>query len=444
MNTLLNLTGGGLMLLYALLLPGILARAMPIESFGAYLLGVQFVPFLMLLATPIQQSLAPRFAQMNSEGGVSGSVELFGTAISLLAFIGFFATVISIVASLLLPSLLNWSEEFASVASKSIAILGVATSLTFPILAVTAYSSGRQDFLWENLFKCGGPFVGLATVSIWIFFILPEGNQQLEPANIIYLFALVTILMAILIGYFGSRHIPFEGRIFGKLDRVGLINQISIARGVLWWQLCALLTLSVAPFIVSGVEPEKVAAFAVTASLMTVIAGLSGALAGPFAVKMAQYAKSDVRTRTDLFLKLQRPFQLFLIASTLVVLMLPQWLLNIWVGNILAQQIPSLLMPLAIANLFRQMTGPYTTALLGLGQQNLLWLSPAVEAIGSVIFGTVLGFLYGAEGVAYGVLIAATFRLILTATHDLPATKAFLRLSILDIALPFNLKIFKA
>lgn len=431
------------MLLYALLLPSILSRAMTTEAFGAYALGLQFVPFLMLLATPIQQSLTPRFARLNADGAASESIDLFRTSIRLLGVAAFLAVIASIAASQLLPVVFGWGPEFAVVASKSIAILGIAAALSFPVFSVTSFASGRQDFLWENILKCSGPFGGLALVSIWMLLSSKIG-VQLVPLHVIYLFATATVAAALLIGVLGSKFIPLKESIFGKLDRGAIYLHLGAARGVLWWQLCALLSVSVAPFIVSSVEPTKVAGFVVSSSLMSVIAGLSSVIAGPLAVKMGQYAARDVKSRTNIFLKLQRPFQAFLIGSTSVILILPISLFEWWVGSALAQQISTLIVPLALANLFRQMTGPYTAALLGLGLQNKLWLSPAVEAVGSIMFGALLGTYFGATGVAYGILVASSLRLILTAIHDIPATRSALHLSLMDLVLPFRVNIFKS
>lgn len=431
------------MLLYALLLPSILSRAMTTEAFGAYALGLQFVPFLMLLATPIQQSLTPRFARLNSDGAASESIDLFRTSIRLLGVAALLAVVASIAASQLLPIVFGWRPEFAVIASKSIAILGIAAALSFPVFSITSFASGRQDFLWENILKCSGPFGGLALVSIWMLLSSKIG-VQLVPLHVINLFATATVAAALLIGILAGKFIPLKESIFGKLDRGAIFLHLGAARGVLWWQLCTLLSVSVAPFIVSSVEPTKVAGFAVSSSLMSVIAGLSSVIAGPFAVKMGQYAARDVTSRTNIFLKLQRPFQAFLIGSTSVVLILPISLFELWVGSALAQQISTLIVPLALASLFRQMTGPYTAALLGLGLQNKLWLSPAAEAVGSVMFGALLGTYFGATGVAYGILVASSLRLILTAVHDLPATQSALHLSLMDLILPFRVNIFKS
>ena len=442
-NTVFNLAGGGLMLIYTLLLPGILSRAMTTESFGAYILGLQFIPFLMLLVAPIQQPLAPHFARLNVEGKASERVNLVRTSIRLFCAAALLAIIVSIAASRLLPVILGWNAEFAAVASRSIATLGIAAALSFPVFIITSFAAGQQNFLWDNVLKCSGPYAGLALVSIWIL-VSPKFGVQPTPQHIVYLFAAATITVSLLIGALGSRFIPLKVSIFGKIDRGSSYAHLGSARGVLWWNLCALLSASVAPFIVSSVEPAKVAAFSVSVSLMSVITGFTNALAGPFSVKMGQYANSDIASRTHIFLRLQRPFQAFLIGSTCLLLLVPVSLFKMWVGGELAQEIVKLIVPLALANLVHQMTGPYTIALLGLGLQNKLWLSPAIEAVGAILFGAILGKYFGAIGVAYGVLIAASLRLLCTAIHDLPMTRFVLQLTLLDILFPYNVRIFKS
>lgn len=437
LNTVFNLIGGGLMLLYALLLPGILSRAMSPDAFGAYILGVQFVPFLFLLATPIQQSLAPRFANLNTEGSDQASIELFWIAIRVLSVASLVAVVVSLAASKLLPVILGWPDKFGATAASSIALLGSAAALSFPVFAVTSFAAGRQNFLWDNLLKCAGPYVGLFLVTMWTL-LSAQNSTTIEPQQLIYLFASANVTAACLVGVFGVRRISLKIKVSGSALSGTAWTHLGAARGVLWWQLCALLSMSVAPFIVSSVEPEKVAAFSVTVSLMSLIAGLTGALAGPFSVRMGQYAASDAKNRTNIFLKLQRPFQAFLLSATALLILLPLPVFELWVGKTLAQQIFPLIVPLALANLIRQTTGPYTTALLGLGLQNKLWLSPAAEAAGSVLFGLLLGMYYGAIGVAYGILVASSLRLLLTALHDLPATRFALDLSLMDLIFPYR------
>jgi O-antigen/teichoic acid export membrane protein len=119
-NAAFNLAGGGLMLIYTLLLPGILSRAMTTESLGAYILGLQFVPFLMLLSAPIQQPLAPSFARFNIDGTASDRDNLVRTSGRLLVAAALIAIFVSIAASRLLPVMLGWQAEFAAAAPFSL------------------------------------------------------------------------------------------------------------------------------------------------------------------------------------------------------------------------------------------------------------------------------------------------------------------------------------
>jgi hypothetical protein len=114
---------------------------------------------------------------------------------------------------------------------------------------------------------------------------------------------------------------------------------------------------------------------------------------------------------------------------TIILISLPQFCFNWWLGREIGPVVSQLVVPLAIANFLRQITSPYTIAVLGLGRQSNIWISPAVEAVSAILFGITLGCIYGATGVAYGVVVAALLRLSVTAWYDLGVTQKLLPLS---------------
>lgn len=77
------------------------------------------------------------------------------------------------------------------------------------------------------------------------------------------------------------------------------------------------------------------------------------------------------------------------------------------------------LIPLETANFLRQIISPYTAAVLRLVPRSKIWLSPAVEAVTSILLGLLLGHVYGSQGVTYGLLVAALVRLVVTLFHHL-------------------------
>lgn len=437
-NAMFNLAGGGLMALYAILLPWVLSRALDPATYSAYILGVQVIPFLLILATPIQVSLAPKFAQLFAAGATAEAAGLVRVATVLFTVAAVLAAAVAVLLSLLLPTLLGWSAAFAGVASKSMLVLGIAAAFAFPALVVTSYSAGHRNFLWDNLLKCLGPYLGLVLVA-GALILASRNAQPVAVEMIIGLSAAATLLAAAVVVGFGIRWLPLRVGVNVKVwsatskalgDNVG---------GVLWWQICSILSVGTGVFFVSNVAPTSVAAFAVSGSLMTVIAGVSSALAGPFSVKMGGQIVSGAADRRALFQRFQRPFLIFLFGSTIAVLSIPQSVLALWVGERLGGEIHHLLLPLAIGNCFRQITAPYTTVVLGLSMQRRIWLSPAVEVLTSVTLSFVLGQFFGAIGVAYGVLAGALVRLGLTVFHDLRLTQSVLPLTMVDLLLPWRL-----
>lgn len=425
------------MALYAFLSPLVLARALDPQSYAAYVLGLQLVPFLMLLATPIQASIAPKFARSRAaETSLSPDVSSL-TAIAARSFfvIALIAIFTAVALSFILPVILAWDVAFASIGSQAIRYLGIAAALSMPALAFTSYAAGNNNFLWENVLKCLGPYLGLLLVfSAWQ--LLPNQQARISAEWVIGLSALATVLGSLFMIFLGLRQ-PFAVKVrWFHTHPFGIRELIKESRGTYWWQVCALLSVGTGPFLVSRVEINSVAAYAIAVSTMTIITGVSTAFSGPFTVQIARSSlKPDVQ-RVDDFRRFHDRFMIFVCVATIVVLAMPQPVFNLWLGESLGQAVGQLLIPLAIANLIRQVTSPYTAAVLGLGKQSKIWLSPAVEAVLSILLGILLGYAYGSQGVAYGLLIAALVRLVVTLFYDLRITRTVLPLSAMHLLVP--------
>lgn len=412
------------MALYAFLSPMVLARALDTQTYSAYVLGLQVVPFLLLLATPVQAALGPKFARYRAEvGGESANVaSLASLAARYFLAIALLAMVASFALSYLLPVLLAWDAAFASDASQAIRYLGLAAALTMPVLIFTSYAAGNQNFFWDNFFKCLGPYLGLVLVfAAWQF--VSSSLGRLPLYWVIGLSSACTVLAAIVMICAGLMQ-PFASKInWLQTPALGIGELWKEVSGSYWWQVCALLSVGTGPFMVSRVDSGSVAAYAIAVSTMTVITGVSTAFSGPFSIQIAQSASQSAAQRAETFRRFHDRFMLFIYTSTVVLLAMPQMIFEWWLGESLGRVVSQLLVPLSLANFLRQVTAPYTTAVLGLGQQGQIWLSPAVEAILSILLGLLLGHTYGTQGVAYGLLAAALVRLLVTLCHDLRITR---------------------
>jgi O-antigen/teichoic acid export membrane protein len=441
-NSLLNLAGGALMVLYAFLSPMVLSRAIDPKAYSAYTIGLQVVPFLLLLATPIQAFIGPKLARYratstDSSAEVSVLVNLAALYFLVIAAI---ASGLAVALSFLLPMVLGWDQGFASVASRAILYFGLAAALTIPSLVLTCYAAGNHNFLWENLLKCIGPYLGLIlVVATWK--VIPGYQEKLPAALVIVLSALSTLLGSLFVCLLGLRQsleLKIRLRPVGPLHIRELLKE---SRGTYWWQACALLSVGTGPFLISRIDLGSVAAYAIAASVMSVIAGVSTAFSGPFTIKMANTALTTCAQRLDIFRRFQSRFVMFIIIATILILSLPQSVFNLWLGKSLGLAVGQLLIPLALANLARQITSPFTAAVLGLGKQAEIWISPGVEALLSILIGALLGQFYGSQGVAYGLLVAALVRLAITLFYDLKITHTVLPLSALHLLIPREIKL---
>lgn len=425
------------MALYAFLSPLVLARALDPQSYSAYVLGLQLVPFLLLLATPVQASISPKFARYRA-GGANLSLEISSLIVAAAKFflgIALVAIVAAIALSFILPAILAWDKAFAAIGSEAIRYLGLAAALSMPALIFTSYATGNHNFLWENVLKCLGPYLGLALVfGAWQ--LMPNQQGRLSAQWVIGISALSTVLGALFVISLGLRHLfAFKIRWF-RTHSFGMRELIKESGGTYWWQICALLTVGTGPFMVSRVDLDSVVAYAIAVSTMTVITGISTAFSGPFTIQIAQSSLNTDTQRVDEFRRFHDRFMMFVYVATIIVLAVPQLVFNLWLGESLGQAVGQLLIPLAIANLLRQITSPYTSAVLGLGKQSSIWVSPSIEAVLSILLGLLLGNAYGSQGVAYGLLVAALVRLIVTLFYDLKITHIVLPLSALHLLVP--------
>jgi O-antigen/teichoic acid export membrane protein len=430
------------MALYAFLSPLVLARALDPKSYAAYVLGIQLVPFLLLMATPVQASIGPKFARYHAPGAsqslaVSSLIAIAAKSFFVISLLAIFSAV---ALSFILPLILAWETVFATIGSQAIQYLGIATALTMPALIFTSYAVGNNNFILENLLKCLGPYLGLVLVfAAWKQF--PNQQGRLSVEWVIWLSALSIVLGSLFVIFLGFRQLFADKVRWLNAQKFGVRELMKESGGTYWWQVCALLSVGTGPFMVSRVDLESVAAYAIAVSTMTVITGVSTAFSGPFTIQIAQSVVKTNTQRVDEFRRFHDRFMIFVGLATIFVLNVPQPVFDLWLGDSLGRAVNQLLIPLALANLLRQITSPYTAAVLGLGKQSKIWLSPAVEAFLSILLGLMLGRAYGSQGVAYGLLIAAMARLIVTLLYDLKLTRTVLPLSALHLLIPRMVKL---
>lgn len=195
-------------------------------------------------------------------------------------------------------------------------------------------------------------------------------------------------------------------------------------RGLAWWNLMSYLAVNAATFLVLVLHPREIVPFGIAVSLLGVTSAGLIAVASPITGYAASLHDHPVDERRRFFLVVNTLFQLYVVATSVVILLLPQWLFEQWLTAELATQVQHFCLLLLPAYFLRQLTISFSIAVMSVGRQEHVWLTPLLEAILAVGGGVVLGLLFGIEGVPLALTLSSLVRLLMTAWHDEPRNAA--------------------
>jgi O-antigen/teichoic acid export membrane protein len=97
-------------------------------------------------------------------------------------------------------------------------------------------------------------------------------------------------------------------------------------------------------------------------------------------------------------------------------------ILTLWVGPVYGVRGTRILEVLVVANMIRLSLTPYAVTLIGTGQQRLVMFIPLLEGFSNLLLSVVLGYSYGAIGVAIGTLGGSLIALIGNLYYNMPRT----------------------
>lgn len=184
-------------------------------------------------------------------------------------------------------------------------------------------------------------------------------------------------------------------------------------------------------FLISGLDLSIVGIFdyrftayyAVAATLTNFVAQAQNAMfAALLPASAVLAARGDAARLGTMLLSSTRYSLLLLLAMALPLIFAGHLVLRIWVGNDYAVHGVRILQILLIANVVRLCALPYSTLLLGTGQQRKVVASPLAEAVTNLGSSVVGAWWLGAIGVALGTLIGSFVSVGLHFFYNLPRT----------------------
>jgi O-antigen/teichoic acid export membrane protein len=195
----------------------------------------------------------------------------------------------------------------------------------------------------------------------------------------------------------------------------------------------ALLAWFAATLMISGLDLSLVAFFdyqatayyAVAVTLTNFIvqtqSTIFAALLPAFAVLNA---RSDAQKLGTVLISSTRYGMLVLLGMALPLVLAGKVILRVWVGANYASHSVLIMQVLVVANVVRLSALPYSTLLLGTGEQRKVILSPLAEGVTNLVASVFGAYLLGAIGVAIGTFIGSFVGVGLNLFYNMPRTSA--------------------
>jgi O-antigen/teichoic acid export membrane protein len=182
--------------------------------------------------------------------------------------------------------------------------------------------------------------------------------------------------------------------------------------------------------LVGRFQFSAVTPYAVSATFIMFMAGLQSAIFGvimPHAAGLQAQEKS--KELGNLLISATKIGVLLLLLTGLPLITFAHSIIGLWIGKQFAQTGGPILTVLMIANMLRLMGAPYASILIGTGQQRLVIVSPFMEGVTNLFFSLLLGYKYGAIGVAWGTFIGAVVGMLANVFYNLPRTRNYIEVT---------------
>lgn len=423
-NAAANLSRGGVTAAVALLLPPILVRHMAPAAYAVWVLALQAAAYMGYLDFGLQTAVGRYIAYANEKHDDDWRDAVFTTAFSGLTLAGILgAAAIAIIAAAARPIFSSVPQALLMPLQTTILIVGLSVAAGLPASAWNGVFVGMQRFDIPAIILGLGRVLSAAGVALCAL----TGRSLLTMALVMAIGNLLTN---------GAQYAFFHRLATGirfrlSLVRIEVVRELAGYCGSLTvWSFAMLLINGFDLLLVGHFQFSAVPPYAVSATLITFLAGLQNAIFGVLMPHAAQmHARNDAGALGTLLLRSTKLGVLLLLTGGLPLIVCAAPLLHVWVGQSFVQSGAPILTILVVANMLRLTGTPYASILIGTGQQRLILVSPLLEGFTNLFFSILLGMKIGAMGVALGTLIGAFVVVMANIFYNIPRTQAQIRIS---------------
>lgn len=412
---LVRLAGAGIV---ALLLPPFLVRELPKSTYAAWAVLLQLTLYVGYFDFGIQTAVARFVAHAHELNDAHQRDGVLSTALVMLSGSAILGLALVVVLAWRLPAMFQQMPvDLFRPARMALLVMGASFAFSLPASLVPAYFTGMQ----RNEVPASLAIANKAMLAVFVIAVVLERWGLAAMGAAVAAANLLTYCTAFAVWRARCKNVVLRMAFVSRkwLRDIGTYSSTM----VIW--TAAMLMISGLDLVIVGVFDFKATAYyAVAATLTTFLAQVQGAIfAAILPASAVLAARRDGQRLGRLLVSSTRYGILILLAMAIPLVLGGYYVLRLWAGADYAAHSTLILQVLVLANVIRLSALPYSTLLLGTGQQSKVIISPLAEGFTNLTASIAGAYFLGAIGVALGTLIGAFVSVALHFFYNLPRTE---------------------
>ncbi|CAN5515589.1 hypothetical protein BH10ACI4_BH10ACI4_01100 [soil metagenome] len=427
-NSAANIVRLGVTSLVAILLPVFLTHRLPVATYGAWILILQLGAYVSYLDFGVQTAVAKYIAEYEAMGDLNGCRRCASVAAAIMLAASGIGVFLTLGLAWQVPSLFrDMPVELLHDVRVSVLFVGISLAINLATSVFSAIFLGLQKYQIPMIASVMNRLVYATVIYVAV-------TLHCSLVTMAIVTAIVNVLTALL--QFGlwkklAGHIEVS---FRSVDFVMAKQMLAYCAVLTVWSACMLVISGIDVTIVGHYAFQDVAFYSIATSPSNLILMVIGAGLGP--LLPAASALSVDRSSEQmgaLLLKSTRYSTIILLASAVPVLVGAYPLVRLWVGPYYAEHSIFFLRVLLIANIVRNLLGPYATMVVAVSRQKVATFAAITEAVVNLCCSILFARHLGAKGVALGTLVGSVAGIAVHFAVSMHYTQSNLKISRLDL-----------
>lgn len=416
-NAVANVARGTASALVALAVPPFLTRTLSPDKYGAWALVLQLAAYVGYLEFGVTTAVGRFVAHGNERSNFDHRNRIVNTALALLTGIGILAMIFIVLLIATLPRIFrDMPAGLYPDVRVALALVGCSLAIGLPACVFNGIFVGLQRYEIPAAIVAGSRIVS----AVLIIATAHEGGGIPAMALVVAVVNLSSYVLQWAMYKRYASDIPLSGTFISRETASELVKYCS---SLAVWSFSMLLISGLDLALVSALNFQKTAFYAVATTLVTFIAGLQNTVFNAVVPASAIFHARGASDRLGrLVIDGTRYGTLLLLLTGLPLLLVGGPILRVWVGSAYATQGLAFLQILVIANMVRLSAVPYVVTLIGTGEQRLVVLTPFLESMTNLSISVLAGYYWGAIGVAIGTLCGAFVGIAGNFLYNMPRT----------------------